>query len=189
MRTPWIKHTLPDFVQSYERKADIVTWEMVPEPNRTIAEKLACLKTAVTYIKERGFEIVQSFSFSFQVADPEDEIDDKVIADMVYLETGVRTEWYPYRVGDTDVQASTTEAPPSAAEVQASATEVPSATEVQASVTKPPSATEVPSAIEARPNATKVPSATEAPPSATEARPSATEAPSAIEAPPSTTEI
>ena len=103
LRTPWIKYTLAEFVQNFERKADIVTWEMVPEPNRTIAEKLACLKAAVAYVTFRGFGIVRSFSFSFQVADPEDEIDDEAIADHVYLETGVRTEWYPFRVGDTDV--------------------------------------------------------------------------------------
>ncbi len=79
-------------MQEFERKADIVTWEMVPETSRTIAEKLECLKVAVAYMAERKFDVVRSFSFSFQIADPDDEVDDDAIADMVYLETGIRTE-------------------------------------------------------------------------------------------------
>ena len=103
LRTPWLKYTLTEFMQEFERKADIVTWEMVPEAGRTIAEKLECLKVAVAYMAERKFDVVRSFSFSFQIADPDDEVDDDAIADMVYLETGIRTEWFPHKVEDTEV--------------------------------------------------------------------------------------
>jgi len=91
LRTPWLKFTLHESVESFEDKAGIVTWEMVPEVDRTIMEKLECLKVAVGYMAERGFDVVPSFSFSFQIVDPDDEVDDDAIADMVYLETGIRT--------------------------------------------------------------------------------------------------
>ena len=52
-------------MEKFEDKAGIVIWEMVPEAGRTIMEKLECLKVAVGYMAERGFDVVRSFSFSF----------------------------------------------------------------------------------------------------------------------------
>jgi hypothetical protein len=111
LRTPWLKYTLHEFVEQFEDKAGIVTWEMVPEAERTIMEKLECIKAAFAYMAERKFDVVRSFSFSFQIADPDDEVDDDAIADAVYLETGIGTEWFPHRPGDTPRPATTKELP------------------------------------------------------------------------------
>jgi len=40
LRTPWLEYTLHEFVEHFEDKAGIETWEMVPEAGRTIMEKL-----------------------------------------------------------------------------------------------------------------------------------------------------
>ena len=79
-------------MEKFNDKAGIVTWEMVPEADRTIMEKLQCLKVAVAYMAKRKFDVVRSLFFSFQIADPDDEVDDYAIAEAVYLETGIGTE-------------------------------------------------------------------------------------------------
>jgi hypothetical protein len=53
--------TIAIMFQKFEHKAGIVTWEMVQEAGRTTAEKLECLKVAIGYMAERGFDIVRSF--------------------------------------------------------------------------------------------------------------------------------
>jgi hypothetical protein len=59
LRTPWLKYTLPEFMEKFEDKASIVTWEMVPEDGRTIMEKLHCLEDAVAYMAKRRFDVVR----------------------------------------------------------------------------------------------------------------------------------
>ena len=86
-------------------------------------ENLECLKAAVGYMAERKFDVISSFSFSFQIADPGDEVNDGAIADAVYLETGIRTEWFPHRVGDME-NPVTTELPPVATKLPVT-TELP----------------------------------------------------------------
>ncbi len=51
---------------------------------------------------ERGFDVVRSFSFSIEIVDPDDGVDDEAIAYMIYFETGMHTERFPHRVGDTE---------------------------------------------------------------------------------------
>ncbi len=80
---------------------------MVPEAGRTIAEKLECLKVAVAYMAKRRFDVVRSFSFSFQIVDLDDEVDDDAIAEAVYREPGIGTEWFPHRAGDTPKPVTT----------------------------------------------------------------------------------
>ncbi len=58
LRAPWLKYTLPDFVEKFEDSAGIVTWEMVPEAGRTIMEKLECLKADVVDMAKRRFNVV-----------------------------------------------------------------------------------------------------------------------------------
>jgi hypothetical protein len=55
--------------------------------------------------------VVRSFSFCFQIVDPDDEVDDDAIADAVYLETIIHHEWFPHRPGDTPKPATTKELP------------------------------------------------------------------------------
>jgi hypothetical protein len=80
---------------------------MVPETGRMITEKLECLKAAVTYTAERRFDIIRLHSFSFQIADPDDDVGNDAIAKAVYLEAGIRTEWSPQRPRGTAKQATT----------------------------------------------------------------------------------
>jgi hypothetical protein len=40
LRTPWLKYTLHEFVEHFEDKAGIVTWETVSEAGRTIMKSL-----------------------------------------------------------------------------------------------------------------------------------------------------
>jgi hypothetical protein len=70
-------------MEKFEDKTGIVTWEMIPEVGRTIMEKLQCLKAAVAYVAKRKFDVFRSLSFSFQIADPDDEVDDDAIAEVV----------------------------------------------------------------------------------------------------------
>jgi hypothetical protein len=63
---------------------------------------LECFKVAVGYMAERGFDVVRSFSFSIEIVDPDDGVDDEAIAYMIYFETGMHTERFPHRVGDTE---------------------------------------------------------------------------------------
>ncbi len=78
-----------------------MTWEMVPEANRTIMKKLEYLKAAVAYMAKRRFDVVRSFSFLFQIVDPDDDVDYDAIAEAVYRKTGIGTERFPHRSGDT----------------------------------------------------------------------------------------
>ncbi len=100
LKTPWIKHTLADFVKQYERKTGITTWEMVPEPGLSIREKEACRAAAVEFVGSKGLVLFRSFGFSFQVVDPEDVLDDEEMARHVEKATGLFTEWYPHRESD-----------------------------------------------------------------------------------------
>jgi len=103
LRTPWIKDSFSAFMKNYERKDGIVTWELVPEAGRTIAEKEECLKAALNYLEFKKIELVRSFSFSFQAIDPNDDlIDDEEMSDHIYLDTGFKSEWYPHRVSDCE---------------------------------------------------------------------------------------
>ncbi len=90
-------------MKNYERKIGIVTWELVPEAGRTIAEKEECLKAAFDYLEFKKIDLIRSFSFSFQAIDPNDDlIDDEEMADHIYLDTGFKSEWYTHRVSDCE---------------------------------------------------------------------------------------
>ncbi len=78
---------------------------IVPKPN-DYGEALKCLKDAVAYMAERRFDEVRTFSCSFHIADPDDKVNDDAIADAVYLETGMHTEWFPHKMGDTEKPAT-----------------------------------------------------------------------------------
>jgi hypothetical protein len=103
LRTPWLKDSFSTFMKNFEKRVGIVTWELVPEAGRTIAEKEACLKAALDYLEFKKIEVVRSFSFSFQAIDPNDDlIDDEEMSDHIYLDTGFKSEWYPHRVSDCE---------------------------------------------------------------------------------------
>jgi hypothetical protein len=106
LRTPWIKDSFSTFMENYEKRVGIVTWELVPEAGRSIAEKEKCLKAALEYLEFKKIEVVRSFSFSFQAIDPNDDlIDDEEMSDHIYLDTGLKSEWYPHRVSDSEENA------------------------------------------------------------------------------------
>jgi hypothetical protein len=103
LRTPWIKDSFSAFMKNFEKRVGIVTWELVPEAGRSIAEKEECLKAALAYLEFKKIEVVRSFSFSFQAIDPNDDlIDDEEMSDHIYLDTGFKSEWYPHRVSDCE---------------------------------------------------------------------------------------
>ncbi len=52
-------------------------------------------------MSKRRFGVFRSFFFSFKIVDPGDEVDGDTIAEAVYRETGIGTEWFPHRPGDT----------------------------------------------------------------------------------------
>jgi hypothetical protein len=110
LRTPWIKDSFSTFMKNFEKRIGIVTWELVPEAGRTIAEKEECLKAALDYLEFKKIELVRSFSFSFQAIDPNDDlIDDEEMADHIYLDTGFKSEWYPHRISDCEDVTEVTE--------------------------------------------------------------------------------
>ena len=99
-RSPWLRRSLPEFIKDYERREGITTWEMVPEPGRSIRDKEACIGAAVEFVRSKGLELFRRFAFSFQVTDPDDSLDDEAMSRHVGEATGLTTEWYPHRDGD-----------------------------------------------------------------------------------------
>lgn len=74
-------------------------------PDLPYDDRRAAIKAACEFAKAKGYNPEPRSLDGFHVLDPDDMLDNEDITEHVFRATGLKTDWYPMRLDEVELQA------------------------------------------------------------------------------------